>query len=101
MEKATIEVAFRLSPVNAWFIRGLADPFVTVDGHEARADWSSGAAVQVAPGRHEVRTYFRYRRTASALGSAECTVDVAAGDVRRVTARNGVMNQTPFRLAVA
>lgn len=101
MAGGTIAIEFRLNPINSWFIKGLADPFVMVDGEERKATWSNGAEIHVPSGEHHVAAFFRYRGTSSALGSATVDVRVDDGGARRITAKNGLMNQTPFRLAVA
>ncbi|MBT2503886.1 hypothetical protein [Curtobacterium sp. ISL-83] len=98
MSEGMITVQFKLNPVNGWFIRALADPFVSIDGDEQKATWSSGATIRVPAGVHRVVAFFRYRGTSSALASASLDVDVAGQEQQRITARNGVMNQTPFRL---
>lgn len=100
MVNGKISVKFQLSAVNGWFIRGLAVPFVSVDGRETQATWSEGAKLDVDPGDHDIAGYFRYRGFRSHLGEGHCSVSVGQDDDIHVVARNGVMNQTPFRLAI-
>jgi hypothetical protein len=101
MSEGTIEVRFRLNPVNAWFIRSFARPFISIDGDESQASWSGATEVAVPSGMHRIDAFFRYRGTSSPLGSASTEVRVEAGGAKQVIAENGVMNQTPFHLVVA
>jgi hypothetical protein len=83
--------------VNKIVLLPLARPYARVDDREIACRWNAAAVVDVTPGHHDVEVFIRYKGADTPLGRGDVGVDVAAGDTVRIEARNGWMNQTPFR----
>lgn len=97
----TVSVEFCLNPVNGWFIRLFALPVVMIDGGGVPASWKHRGVYSLELGPHTVSASLKYRRTPWLLGTGECRIQVTEANREfAVIARNGVMNQTPFRLSV-
>lgn len=96
--QATVRVVFRANWVNGWFLRLLAKPHMMVAGTEHECDWTLPTDVNVDAGKLEVTVYVRYRGTRSNLGTGTFDGNIGAGQTLSLVARNGAMNQTPFRL---
>jgi len=84
--------------VNGWFLRGLADPILTVDGTGHTVPWGQSFRVVVEPGDHRVAVGVRYGGFARILGQDEVTVQVADGETVQLRAKNGPFNGDPFRI---
>jgi hypothetical protein len=93
-----LAVSVRPHWINGWFLRLLARPFVVVDGRERQSSWGEAELVTVPAGEHDVAVFLRYKGTRNQLGMGQLRVQVRPGDVVRVSARNGWLNSTPFRL---
>lgn len=96
---ATVRVLFRPNWVNGWFLRLLAKPYALVAGIEHECDWKLPTDLNVDAGSLRVIVYVRYRTTHSNLGTGIFDGNISVGETLSLVARNGVMNQTPFRLS--
>lgn len=85
--------------INSWFLRALTIPILTVDGTEHALPWRQPFRVAVEPGEHYVAVGIRYRGFAALLGQEPTTVQVAYDTTVRLTAKNGLLNSDPFRIA--
>jgi hypothetical protein len=94
---AQLQIVVRPHWVNKAVLLPFARPFAQVDGREIACRWNEATTVDVTPGAHWVETYIRYRGFSAPLGRGDVTVDVAAGGRVRIEARNGWLNQMPFR----
>src|SRR6202035_2270688 len=79
---AAIEIVATFFPLA--FILFFFPPTFVVDGQAWRGTWRQPMPVQVTPGRHVVRVFFRYLGIMDA-GVGEIEVDVPSGSARRVT----------------
>jgi hypothetical protein len=94
-EQTTIRVNGKHSPM-AWLLY-LTKLTIEVDGTPQPGSWGD-RTVSVAPGRHEVKVYFKY------LGKSRCceagvTVDTTTGPVS-MQYRTPMMMTAPGRLTV-
>ncbi|MEO7122049.1 MAG: hypothetical protein ABI400_02815 [Lacisediminihabitans sp.] len=96
---ATVRVLFRPNWVNVWFFRLLAKPYALVAGNEHECDWKSPTDLTVGSGKLRVTVDVRYRGTHSNLGAGIFDGNISAGETLSLVARNGVMNQMPFRVS--
>jgi hypothetical protein len=87
--------------LNRWLLVPLARPYVRVDGRERPLRWGRPAELPVPPGTHAVEVYLRYRGSRRNLGTGRLDVPIGPTDHRVVTAVNGALNHTPFRLRLA
>lgn len=95
-EKATIRVNGRHSPM-AWLLY-LTKLTVEIDGTPQTGPWGD-RTISVAPGRHEVKVYFKYMTKARCC-EAGVTVDAADGATVSMEYRSPMMMTSPGRLAV-
>lgn len=98
MQDSTLTLIVRAHWVNAALLLWAARPFVVVDGAEHECRWSEPLRLQVPAGVHRVAAFIRYKHTSAVLGRGELDVHLDPGQTVSVLARNGAMNQTPFRL---
>ncbi len=73
---------------------------MVVDGVEHECRWSEPLRLPVSAGVHRVAAFIRYKRTSAVLGRGEQDVQLNPGQTVSIMARNGAMNQTPFRLRI-
>lgn len=97
--QAVVRVLFRPNWVNGWFFRLAAKPYALVAGGEHECDWKSPTDLNVDAGKLRVAVYVRYRGTRSNLGTGIFDGNISAKETLALVARNGVMNQTPFRVS--
>lgn len=90
-------IEFKPNAVNGWFLRAAARPYVDVNGEAHECRWSGSTTLAVSPGEITVATYVVYRGTRARLGTGAATVQLSPGSQVHIVAKNGVMNQTPFR----
>lgn len=95
---AVIALTMRAHWFSSWFLFWAARPYMVLDSVEHRMRWGHQVKADVAPGRHKIGGGIRYHGIASLLGVQAVEFDVAAGEVVRFVARNGVMNSTPFKI---
>lgn len=95
-DQASIRVNGRHSPM-AWLLY-LTKLTIEVDGTPQTGSWGD-RTVSVAPGRHEVKVYFKYLTKARCC-EAGVTVDVADGRSVAMEYRTPMMMTAPGRLAV-
>jgi hypothetical protein len=58
-------------------------PTIVIDGQVIKRSWGSDHFFPVAPGRHNVKIFFKYLYM-NECGANSTTVDVAPGQVRRI-----------------
>lgn len=95
-EQATISIHGRHSPM-AWLLY-LTKLTVEIDGVPERGSWGE-RTISVAPGRHEVKIYFKYL-TKSRCCEAGVTVETAPGQTVAMQYRTPMMMTAPGRLTV-
>lgn len=95
-EQATIRVNGRHSPM-AWLLY-LTKLTVEIDGTPQQGSWGE-RTFSVAPGRHDVRIYFKYL-TKSRCCEAGATVDAADGQTVSMEYRTPMMMTRPGKLTV-
>lgn len=96
LRRSTVSITFRPNPVNAWFLRPFARPFAAIDSEEIPCLWGRATTVPLAPGRHSLAVFVRYRGTSWNLGTGRLDVEVREGDSLEIVAANGILNHTPF-----
>ncbi|GAA1949389.1 hypothetical protein [Catenulispora subtropica] len=95
-EEATIRVNGRHSPM-AWLLY-MTKLTIEVDGTPQQGSWGE-RTISVAPGRHEVKIYFKYITKARCC-EAGATVDVGEGQSVAMEYRTPMMMTAPGRLTV-
>lgn len=94
---AKLSVSFKPHPVNGWWLRLFAVPYVAVDADVTACSWNRGTIVDARPGPHQIRTFIRYRRLIPGdLGTGQLEVDLAVGQTIHIQASNGFTNDSPF-----
>lgn len=87
--------------ISYWFLRAFATPVALIDGQTHTLRWGESSTLIVAPGRIEVGVGVRYGHR-EVLGSMTplqtAHLDIAPGQTRRLEARNGVFNHSPFTI---
>ncbi|MFI9722207.1 hypothetical protein ACIHFE_21510 [Streptomyces sp. NPDC052396] len=94
----TLLLSIRPAPLAAWFHHSFTRPVVEIDGAERPAKWGD-QALDLPPGEHRLRVYFRYRGQRLAR-LAESGTDLTLPDAResiRLRARLGLPNGSRFR----
>lgn len=95
-----LRLYFELSWVNRGFIIALTRPFVRLNNREMVLSWRIPHELELLEGTNDLSAFFRYRGTHVDLGTGSLTFEAQADHVYEVSARNGVMNQTPLSLVV-
>lgn len=95
-DQTTIRVNGRHNPL-AWLLY-FTKLTVEVDGTPERGSWGD-RTISVAPGRHEVKVYFKYIAKARCC-EAGVTVDAADGQTVALQYRTPMLMTAPGRLTV-
>ncbi|MEY9932660.1 hypothetical protein ABH926_007311 [Catenulispora sp. GP43] len=95
-QRTTIRVNGRHSPM-AWLLY-LTKLTIEVDGTPQRGSWGD-RTISVAPGRHEVKVYFKYIAKARCC-EAGLTVDTTDGQTVSMEYWTPMMMTAPGRLTV-
>jgi len=95
-QKATLRIKGRHSPM-AWLLYA-TKLTIEVDGTPEKGSWGD-RTISVAPGRHEVKIYFKYI-TKSRCCEASVTVNATDGQTIAMEYRTPMMMTAPGRLTV-
>lgn len=95
---ASLKIIVRSHWLSSMFLRIFARPVVLIDGTEYLANWGVPWTGNVEAGDHIVGAGIRYRGTSGVLGVSLRTVTLSNHRETVLSARNGVLNHSPFHL---